>query len=208
MTTVHTERRVLELLRHRYKSKGFTLVENPPPADLPGFMQGYRPDAVALSKERSIAIEILARRDKTTETRLSGLRDRFVGQAGWELHIVYGDELESEKIAAPTREQVRAQIEEAQNLLEQAHPRAALLLAWAAIEAAARARGPELRAVGPWQALELLEHLGYLSFEEAQGLRKLLPLRNRIAHGDAETPVTSIEVEPVLRAARTALEAA
>jgi hypothetical protein len=47
-----------------------------------------------------------------------------------------------------------------------------------------------------------------LPYPEAQTLRDLLPLRAKVVHGDLDTTITTAEVEPVLRAARTALKAA
>jgi hypothetical protein len=171
-------------------------------------MHGYRPDAIALGKEKSIAIEVKLRRDPSTEKNLRSISERFKGQRSWEFRIVYGDELEDEPIAASTSTQIEQHIAEGETLLRAGHHRAALILAWAAIEAIARTLSPDFPTSGTRtmsQAVELLEHLGRLSFEEAEDLRKLLPLRAKVVHGDLATPVREDAVAPVLRAARTAL---
>jgi hypothetical protein len=96
-------------------------------------------------------------------------------------------------------------------LLAQNHPRAALVIGWATIEAIARTLSPDFPSTGSRtmrQAVGLLEHLGRLPYPEAQTLRDLLPLRAKVVHGDLDTTITTAEVEPVLRAARTALKAA
>jgi hypothetical protein len=209
MTATPTETRVLELLRNRYESEGFSFIEHPAPADLPPFMRGYRPDALALGEGKSIVIEVKLRKDPATEKNLRAISERFKGQSRWEFRVVYGDEVEDEIIAAPAPEQIRAHITEAESLLAQNHPRAALVLGWAAIEGIARMLSPDFPSAGSRtmrQAVELLEHYGRLGFSEAQELRKLLPLRAKVVHGDFRTPITSIEVEPVLKAARAALE--
>ena len=211
MTANQTESRVLALLRNRYEGDGFAFIEHPEGADLPAFMQGYQPDALALGSDKSIAIEVKLRRDPATEKNLRAISERFKGQSLWEFRVVYGDAVDEERIWAPTLVQVRAHIEEAETLLAQNHPRAALVLGWAAIEAIARTLSPDFPSTGSRtmrQAVELLEHLGRLRFREAQELRKLLPLRTKVVHGDFQTTVTAAEVEPVLRAARIALEAA
>jgi hypothetical protein len=51
-----------------------------------------------------------------------------------------------------------------------------------------------------------LEHLGRLRFQQADELRKLSSLRDKVVHGDFHTTVTAAEAEPVVSAARTALE--
>jgi hypothetical protein len=174
-------------------------------------MEGYRPDALALGKDKSIAIELKLRREPNSEKSLRSISERFRGQPLWELRVVYGDEVEDLSIAAPTLEQIRVQLDEAETLLAQNHPRAALVLGWAAIEAIARTLSADFPASGSRtmrQAIELLEHLGRLRFQEAQELRRLMPLRTKVVHGDFQTPVMAAEVEPVLKAARAALAAA
>jgi hypothetical protein len=211
MNQARTERRVLALLRNRYEADGFLFIEHPARADLPAFMGGYQPDALALGKDKSIAIEVKLRRDAASEDSLRAIRERFKGQSPWELHVVYGAEVEDEAMEVPTPEQIRKNIEEAEALLAGGFPRAALVLSWAAIEAIARTLQPELPASGPRTtraALELLEHLGRLRFQEAQALRKLSPLRDKVVHGDLGATVTPADVEPVLEGARAALEAA
>ena len=209
MTANPTEARVLELLRNRYESEGFSFIEHPAPADLPPFMHGYQPDALVLGEGKSVVIEVKLHKDPGTEKNLRAISERFKGQSRWEFRVVYGEELEDETIAVPTLEQIKAHIAEAEALLAQNHARAALVLGWAAIEGIARTLSPDFPSTGSRtmrQALELLEHLGRLGFSEAQELRELLPLRSKVVHGDFRTVITRIEVEPVLKAARAALE--
>jgi hypothetical protein len=205
-----TEDRVLALLRNRYEADGFLFIEHPEKAALPGFMEGYRPDALALGKGRSIAIEVKLHRDQKSDKSLEAISERFKGQPLWELHVVYGDQIEDQPIEVPTPEQIRTNIEEAETLLAEGHPRAALVLGWATLEAIARTLRPDLPSSGPRTtraAVELLEHLGRLRFQQAQELRKLSPLRDKVVHGDLQTRVTATEAAPVVRAARAALEA-
>jgi hypothetical protein len=210
MTAIETERRVLALIRPRLEAEGYSFIEFPADNVLPEFMHGYHPDAIALGKDKSIAIEVKLRRDQSSEKNLRSISERFKGQQSWEFRIVYGDELEDEPIGASTSAQIEQHIVEGEALLQAGHHRAALILGWAAIEAIARTLSPDFPASGARtmrQAVELLEHLGHLGFEEAQELRKLLPLRAKVVHGDFTTVVSEDAVAPVLKAARTALAA-
>jgi Holliday junction resolvase len=210
MTAIETERRVLSLLRSRFEADGYSFVEFPESNMLPEFMQGYRPDAIALREGKSIAIEVKLRRDPNAEKNLRSISERFKGHPSWELRIVYGDDVRQEPLQKPTLAQLEQQISEAEDLLRSGHHRAALVLGWAAIEAIARKLGEDFPASGAStmrQAVELLEHMGHLRFEEAQQLRTLLPLRSRVVHGDLSMAVSHDEVAPVLSAARAALEA-
>jgi hypothetical protein len=208
MTDSQTEDRVLALLRNRYEGEGFSFIEHPDRADLPAFMQGYQPDALALGKDKSIAIEVKLHRHPVTEKNLRAVSERFKGQPRWEFRVVYGDEVEDEPIGAPTPEQILSQIAEAETLLAQNHNRAAFVLGCAAIEAIARTLDPDFPSAGARtmrQAVELLEHLGRLRFEQAQELRRLSSLRIKVVHGDLQTPIGAADVKPVLEAARAAL---
>ena len=145
-----------------------------------------------------------------SDKSLRAISERFRGQPLWEFRVVYGGEVEDQPIATPTLELIRVQLEEAETPLAQNHPRAALVLGWAAVEAIARIPSADFPASGSRtmrQAIERLEHLGRLRFREAQELRRLIPLRTKVVHGDFQTPVTTAEVEPVLKAARAALAA-
>jgi hypothetical protein len=210
MTAAQTEDRVLALLRNRYEGEGFSFIEHPGQADLPAFMKGYRPDALALGKDKSIAIEVKLHRRPVTEESLRAVSERFKAQPHWEFRVVYGDEVEEEPIGAPTREQILAQIVDAEAILAQSFNRAAFVLGWAAIEAIARTLDPDFPSSGPRtmrQAVELLEHTGRLPFQQAQELRRLSPLRDKLVHGDFQTSISAADVEPVLGAARAALDA-
>jgi len=87
MTATPTEVRVLELLRNRYESEGFSFIEHPAPANLPAFMHGYRPDALALGEGKSIVIEVKLRKDpapKRTCRQLANVsKDNLVGSSAW-----------------------------------------------------------------------------------------------------------------------------
>ena len=48
---------VLEYFLPRYREQGFDVFVNPSPSILPSFMQGFRPDAVALRPDKKIAIK-------------------------------------------------------------------------------------------------------------------------------------------------------
>lgn len=210
MTAIETERRVLGLLRPRLEADGYSFVEFPESDVLPAFMQGYRPDAIAFREGKSIAIEIKLRRDPNAEKNLRSISERFKEHPSWEFRIVYGDEVEAEPLEKSTLAQIEQQISEAEVLLREGHHRAALVLGWAAVEAIARTLSNGFPTSGTStmrQAVELLEHMGHLRFEEAQELRVLLPLRSRVVHGDLSLAISHDDVAPLLKAARAALEA-
>lgn len=205
MTTMNAERQLLNLIRPQYEAKGYSFYEYPQGDLLPEFLRGYQLDAIALGSPKNVAIEVKRRKgaaDKTLE-KLSRL---FQDHPDWELRVVFGNNFEDDPATEPSsRAEIEKQIDEAESLLKMGHERAALVLAWAALEAASRSVDEsQIRSRSPSQVLEILEQMGRLEFQRAKTLRGLLTLRNAAVHGDYGATITEADVETVLSAARSA----
>ena len=74
---------VIESLLPRYEAEGFDVYINPSPSILPPFMQSYRPDAIALRKDKKIAIEVVVR--ARSDQKVRDLHSLFAGHPDWEL---------------------------------------------------------------------------------------------------------------------------
>jgi hypothetical protein len=77
---------VLENLRPRFEAEGFDVFLHPSPSILPPFMEGYRPDAIAVSPQKKIAIEVV-RPAKNTE-KIKQLQKLIDQHSDWELRVV------------------------------------------------------------------------------------------------------------------------
>ncbi len=91
-----SEAEVMESLLPKYQAEGFDVYVNPSPSILPPFMQAYRPDAIALKKDKKIAIEVVgsnARSDQKIQT----LQSLFADQSDWELQVFYASPVASSK---------------------------------------------------------------------------------------------------------------
>jgi uncharacterized protein YutE (UPF0331/DUF86 family) len=203
----------LELLRPRYEAQGYLFIEYPSGDALPEVLKGFRPDAIAIGQQKNIAIEIKLRRGHSAADQLQALSERLRQHPNWEFQVIYGDEIDpqDELSLATTRPEIEKQIDEAEALSGASHHRAALVLVWAALEAIARttAAGETIGVGGrtPRQVVEILERMGRLTFEEANQLRSALLLRNAVVHGDYQRDIGRADVELLIRAARTALDA-
>ena len=212
MTVIEREHRVLELLRAQYEEKGYAVYLNPGRELIPSFMEGYMPDAIALGDPKNVAIEVKLQRKTESDKHLFAVAERFRNQPKWEFRIVYANEeaLEDFASGASTLPAIRSQLDEAESLSNAGHQRAALILAWAALEAVAVSlRGSETTgqsAMNPRQMLELLEHLGRISFEQGKTVRNLIKARNAVVHGNYSQDVEKTDVNAVIAAARNALE--
>jgi hypothetical protein len=89
-------------------------------------------------------------------------------------------------------------------------PRSALLLAWAALEALARARHPDLASDGLAAStlLDLLVSHGDLPQEAQEELRQVARMRNALAHGQLDLRPAPDAVRRLVALARTLRPAA
>ena len=197
------ERDFLQTLVPGYEAEGFSVFLHPAREMLPPFMRGYQPDAIAVKDDKKIAIEI--KRDATR--RAAGreeLQRIFSEHPEWELRIYYiPGRAEEEDIQTPDLAEIDAALAEVDQLKRAGHLRAALIMAWAALEAAGRALLPQDLA-RPQPANKLIEVLaseGVVTPAEADSLRKAISLRNAATHGHFAVPITEQEVEQVVAAA-------
>jgi hypothetical protein len=208
--SAQSETAILELLRQRYERDGYSFILRPDPSTLPQFMSGYQPDAVARKGDISIAIEIKSRLGATTTSRLRELAARFKQQPDWRLHVVNAGEIEPEALATPNRDEVLARLAAIETIAANDNHDAALVLAWGALEAAARVIAQEAGEAppkSPNEALQLLEYLGRMDYQTAQAMRHALDLRNQVVHGDFTAAVPLAAVTELVLAVRTALAA-
>ena len=81
-----TEFDILESILPRFKAEGFEVFVHPSPSILPPFMHAYRPDAIALSRDKKIAIEVV-RQSANSETKIKDLQDLIAQHSDWELRV-------------------------------------------------------------------------------------------------------------------------
>jgi uncharacterized protein YutE (UPF0331/DUF86 family) len=199
------ERDFLQTLVPGYEAEGFSVFLHPAREMLPTFMRGYQPDAIAVKDDKKIAIEI--KRDATRHSaRMEQLQQIFSKHPEWELRVYYippSRPGEEEDIQAPDIPEIDAALAEVNQLKRAGHFRAALMMAWAALEAAGRALLPQNLA-RPQPANRLIEALaaeGAVTPTEADSLRRAISLRNAATHGHFAVAVTEKEVDQVVAAA-------
>jgi uncharacterized protein YutE (UPF0331/DUF86 family) len=198
------EETVLEAILPRYVAEGFTVIRHPSSDVLPKFMGSYRPDAVALRPDKKIAIEIKAKGPGSKEgpTRIE---DLFSGHSDWEFRVYYAPGYAEENpLRAPALSEIDSFVKEAGNLRNTGHLAAAVMTAWATLEAAGRILAPErlARPQPPVQLVEALASDGHVSPSEADTLRGISEVRNAVVHGELGAAVTPERVDQLLRIVR------
>lgn len=186
-----SEAEVIESLLPRYQAEGFDVYVNPSPSILPPFMQTYRPDAIALKKDKKIAIEIVGS-TASSDQKIKTLQSLFAGQDDWELRVFYASPIHSSKLleiaSIPT---IKESIQRIVDLKVAGHLLPALLMASATFEAVGRALLPDQfqRPQTPARLVEVLGSKGYITPEEADTLRAASAIRNAVVHGQLNSTI-------------------
>ncbi len=189
-----TERTVLDELEPRWRKLGYTLLREPSPEQLPAFLQGFRPDAIAIGPKPALVIEVLQARNASSEAKVRQLRSLFDAQQDWRLEVVYISP-EGDPLRAVTSAEIRSTLRKARDLAEH-EPRASLLLGWSALEAIGRLLEPSFasRSLAARSLVDLLVANGHVPQSEGAKLRGLGDLRNGLAHGQLDISPTPYDV--------------
>jgi hypothetical protein len=177
------ERAALDAIARLYAKNGYQVIQEPSPEQLPAFLRGFRPDAIAIGRTPALVIQVLRAHSAAADTRVRQLQSLFADQPDWRLEVVYASS-EGEPIEPATSDDIRDALGEARRLAD-AEPRAGLLLAWATLEAIGRKLEPRLAARGlsPRSLVDVLVSTGHMPQVEGGMLRRLGDARNAVAHG-------------------------
>jgi len=194
-----TEKLILDQFEPEWTARGYTLIREPNDSDLPEFLMGFKPDAIAIGKAPSLVIEIRKERSPENEMRVKQIKKLFDGQKDWALEIIYGSQNQEIMKTVSTNE-IKEALQKAQ-LLAKTEPRAGLLLAWATLEAATRALEPKLaaQALPSNGVVNTLISNGHIEQVGGRELRRLGSLRNAIIHGQINTLPSQTDVEYLIK---------
>lgn len=187
---------VLEALGANYRADGFQFIIDPSTRLVPPFLRPYRPDALAFKGAGGVLIELVrVSQDRDGKTR--ALAKLVEDHPDWRLEVVLADNflrergwiLEPDAIPSLPPDQLGILREDLGRLISDGKASAAILLGWSLLEALTRARvsrlvRPSTRPLTGWQVVEQLTTFGLVEEGGYERLRRLLPVRNAIAHGD------------------------
>lgn len=203
------ESSALRTLQRASEAQGLAFYVNPPRKVVPDFLGNYQPDAIARGSGGWIIIEVMHRRSREDKTQLAEISRRVSLQKGWEFRVIYlspsaDGALPIEK---PTWQQLQAALREIEALATGGHHAAALVSAWAALEALARLAKTDSKTgtsnASPLQAVQALAEEGFIGNGAADRLRNLAKLRNAVVHGDLSGDVSADQVETMVQDVRT-----
>jgi HEPN domain-containing protein len=206
----------LEQVAERYRGKGYRVIQNPTPDDLPSFAKDFkveilatRPDGNVLASAKATATEF----DK--DKNLAHYADTIAMQQGWRYDVfVLGSQSASPisgDITDSSDDEIERTLASADHLLVAGFSPQALIVSWAALEAAMR---QTLRALGektewgtsPRSLINELLSSGIVTRSEFQEIEEFFSMRNAIAHGYSGQKVDPNSVRSLTSIARRLIE--
>jgi len=194
-STQEIYRRKMQEVANDYETRGYRVLIEPAPTELPPFLANFRPDIVAYGPEDSIVVEVKVGTRTATSARYRELAETLQQHPGWRFSLVVVDP-RSDDVAPATqpllnREKIVERLKEAEELLQQGVKEAAFVLLWVSIEALLRhiasREGLPLERVPSSALLKELFSLGLLSRHGLDIALRAFSVRNSLVHG-FETP--------------------
>jgi uncharacterized protein YutE (UPF0331/DUF86 family) len=208
MSPESQEAAVLENIVPQLEAEGFEVVTRPSRHRLPAFLQSYSPDAIALRKDRNLAIEVLSK-GASSAKNLDKLRDLLAGHLDWELRVYWVSPSNTPRPIEPaTPKDIEQAITTIEQLRDEGLLAPALLMAWATLEGIGRALLLEkiLRPQTPGRLVEVLAAEGCITPTEADRLRALVAARNQIIHGGLQAKISAKDIKNFLSVLKTLLK--
>ena len=189
--TTSRERQRARAIAEEYRSKGYEVIEQPSPEQLPEFLAGYHPDVLVQRGDEAIIVEVKSRSSLTKDPRIREMSRVVQAEPHWNFElVVVGEE---EQWSAPEgarpfeRDDILRCIEAAERLVASGFSEAALLQAWSTLEATVRLLSEEeglvLERLNPLSILTQATSNGVISRDDYNFLTKVMKYRNALAHG-------------------------
>lgn len=187
---------ILENALADLRAEGFDVLIQPSREALPAFLKDYVPDAIATRSDRKIVVEVV-RPGASTDRRLADLRHLLTRQKDWELQVIWASQTSAPREIEPvSRTMIERSLKHITALVSDNNVLPGLLMAWATFEAIARTLIPDefARPQTPGRLVSVLATSGHLTPTEADHLRKLVDVRNKLIHGGLDQRVARTDV--------------
>lgn len=188
LSGLEAEDMVLSQITPALESEGYQIIRHPSRSILPEFMKNYHPDAIALGKNKNIAIEIKSRYSdhKSQDESIDRIKKIFEKNDQWEFRLFVIDRNQHvESIVLNDHEIISQSIIQLHDLMSEKQFQAAFLMGWSAFESLGRGllKGRFLYPQPSVNLISALAEEGYLVPMDADFFRELMPRRNMLAHG-------------------------
>jgi uncharacterized protein YutE (UPF0331/DUF86 family) len=203
MKSIHeqVESETLNRVRDRYESKGYRFLVKPRKSDVPRFLVGFEPDAIALKGKGGVVIEVKSSEKAATRSSVVDFLAREVPKhKGWRFDLVLADKegIEPSESLQPSKREILASVDKVSRMVEEGSLQAALLFAWSLLEAATRLmllRKQEDKRFLPRTIVEAIATNAFVSNEEERNLLEIAKLRNWLIHGFTRAVVYRTQID-------------
>lgn len=200
---------LVEKVASDYRARGYDVTVRPSSEQLPTVLAAYPPDIVARKGDETVVVEVKSRHALRQSPQAQQLAAAVRQLPGWRFELVVARPDIAFPLPAGAQpwdaQDIENALREASALLDGGHQGPALLMAWAATEAALRLlAAKESVPVERSEANALLNRLteyGVLSRQQYRTLRSALEVRNALAHGLRAAAVESDQVRRLLEMA-------
>ena len=181
----------LQEIAAEYEARGYEVLVEPGPEQLPEFLASFRPDLVARGPNESVVVEVKVGTQTAAAERFRDLAETIQRQPGWRFSLVVIDP-RSDEVAPLTQEllnrkDIADRLGRANELLKTGATDAAFLLMWVCVEALLRHiathAGLPLERAPSSSLMKELFSLGILSRPELEVAQRAFSIRNALVHG-------------------------
>jgi hypothetical protein len=186
-----SERQRAQAIAEEYRGRGYEVIEEPSPAQLPEFLSGYRPDLLVRKGDEAIVVEVKSRSSLANNPQIRDLAELLQTKPHWNLELVVvgeGERMSAPKGARPfARDDILRGIEEVERLFKSGFSEAAFLLAWSGSEATVRLlieeEGIVLDRLDPLYVMKQAVMNGVITRDDYNFLTNVIKYRNAFVHG-------------------------
>ncbi len=184
------EKRKLAAVARQLTARGYQVVLRPRDGELPAFLKGFRPAAIATKGDEGVVVEVKTRQTLQGAEYLPRLAEVLRLQPKWRLELFVTNP-KARPVAGLDdrldRADLRSRVGEAKELLADGSHTAAMLLAWSAAEGALRLLAERanirLEKNDPSFVVRKLTMHGILDDADYGILRSAVDVRNGLVHG-------------------------
>ncbi|HEX5104117.1 MAG TPA: hypothetical protein VFV87_09920 [Pirellulaceae bacterium] len=190
------EEQLLLQIAQQYRQDGYTVWLRPAGNERPPFLANFDVDMIAARGNENVVVEVReAGTNGEASARLGYLASIVNAEPNWRFDVVVPGEDASRMGEERNATEIRALMAEAQQLVGLGMLEPALLVAWAALEAAmreaAKREGIPLEERNPQFVLTTIFAEGLVSREDYEIVRQTMRTRNGVAHGLKERQLSS-----------------
>ena len=199
----------------QYRSEGYAVVTHPDADHLPGFAKDFGVDLLATRGDERLLVQVEEDRESLkADPSVSRLAELVSKHPEWRYDVIVlnrSDPIQRITRGArePSNEEMERSLQHVEALLQAGDSRAALVFAWAALEAAMRQTASSVGLytprTSPAELIQTLYGNGLLTWEEFEVLRDSYRVRTEIVHGLVSPPITPDHVRAVVGVVRRLL---